>query len=70
MSSPDSAVPAGEKLAPPQPELAFQCSICGEPSSDICVWCTLDACANHLCEKCHRCTDCCECPQRHEHDTL
>ena len=42
----------------------------GEPSRDICVWCTLDACPNHLCEKCHRCTDCCDCPQQHEHDTL
>jgi hypothetical protein len=51
-------------------EYSFTCSICGEPSRDICAWCTLDACPNHLCEKCHRCTDCCECPQRQEHDTL
>jgi hypothetical protein len=59
-----------EKVGPVSTELVFSCSICGEPSRDICVWCTLDACPNHLCEKCHRCTDCCECPQLHEHDTL
>ena len=23
--------------------------------------CTKDACSNHLCEKCLRCSDCCEC---------
>ncbi|HUB83112.1 MAG TPA: hypothetical protein VMB03_30135 [Bryobacteraceae bacterium] len=23
--------------------------------------CTKDACDNHLCEKCRRCSDCCEC---------
>lgn len=39
----------------------FTCSICGEPSSSICVYCTKDACANHLCEHCGRCSDCCEC---------
>lgn len=27
----------------------------------ICVRCTKDACNNHLCEKCLRCSDCCEC---------
>ena len=43
--------------APPQ----FECSICGEPSRSICVYCTKDACDNHLCPKCHRCSDCCEC---------
>jgi transcription elongation factor Elf1 len=59
-----------QKLATPPLELTFTCAICGEPSHDICVWCTLDACPNHLCEKCHRCTDCCDCPQQHEHDTL
>jgi hypothetical protein len=41
--------------------MAFQCSICGEESTRICVWCTKDTCANHLCEKCQRCSDCCEC---------
>jgi len=41
--------------------MPFLCSICGEESSRICVRCTKDACANHLCEKCHRCSDCCEC---------
>lgn len=39
----------------------FTCSICGEPSSAICAWCTKDACPNHLCEHCGRCSDCCEC---------
>ena len=42
----------------------FTCSICGEPSQDIGVPCTKDACANHLCAKCHRCSDCCNCEQR------
>ena len=27
----------------------------------ICARCTKDACDNHLCEKCLRCSDCCEC---------
>jgi hypothetical protein len=40
---------------------AFTCSICGDPSSEICVFCTKDACPNHLCRKCLRCSDCCEC---------
>lgn len=39
----------------------FTCSICGEPSTEICVYCTKDACANHICAKCRRCSDCCEC---------
>jgi hypothetical protein len=39
----------------------FTCSICGETSRHICVFCTKDACRNHLCERCHRCSDCCEC---------
>jgi hypothetical protein len=42
----------------------FTCSICGEGSRDICVFCTKDACANHLCERCRRCSDCCECEVR------
>lgn len=41
--------------------LTFTCSICGEPSTDICVFCTKDACSNHICNKCQRCSDCCEC---------
>jgi hypothetical protein len=41
--------------------MAFSCSICGESSQEICVYCTKDACANHLCERCHRCSDCCLC---------
>jgi hypothetical protein len=39
----------------------FTCSICGEPSTDICVFCTKDACANHRCTRCKGCSDCCEC---------
>ena len=39
----------------------FTCSICSEPSTNICVYCTKDACANHRCERCKRCSDCCEC---------
>lgn len=39
----------------------FACSICGEPSHEICVFCTKDACKNHRCERCKRCSDCCEC---------
>jgi hypothetical protein len=41
--------------------VTFFCSICGEPSTAICAWCTKDTCGNHLCEKCKRCSDCCEC---------
>lgn len=44
--------------------MPFTCSICGEESTRICVWCTKDACDNHLCEKCLRCSDCCECEVR------
>jgi hypothetical protein len=39
----------------------FICSICGEASSNICSYCTKDACSNHRCERCKRCSDCCEC---------
>ncbi len=39
----------------------FQCSICGDPSTKLCVYCTKDACNNHLCERCHMCSDCCLC---------
>ena len=41
--------------------MTFTCSICGEGSTRICARCTKDACDNHLCEKCLRCSDCCEC---------
>lgn len=41
----------------------FHCTICGETSVEICVWCTKDTCGNHLCQKCQRCSDCCECDQ-------
>jgi hypothetical protein len=41
--------------------MPFTCSICGEESTRICARCTKDACHNHLCEKCLRCSDCCEC---------
>jgi hypothetical protein len=39
----------------------FTCNICGEPSTNICAYCTKDACGNHRCERCKRCSDCCEC---------
>ena len=48
--------------------LTFLCSICSEPSTEICVYCTKDACANHLCEKCKRCSDCCHCEFRRNDD--
>jgi len=41
--------------------MPFFCSICGEESTRICARCTKDSCNNHLCEKCLRCSDCCEC---------
>lgn len=63
MSHPN-AVPGREEVNPAspatQPKL-FACSICGESSTSICVYCTKDACSNHLCAKCARCSDCCEC---------
>jgi hypothetical protein len=43
------------------PAAVFTCSICGEVSSNICAYCTKDACSNHRCERCKRCSDCCEC---------
>jgi hypothetical protein len=39
----------------------FVCSICSQPSRDICVSCTKDTCENHLCAKCLCCSDCCVC---------
>lgn len=48
------------------PTLTFTCNICAEPSTQICVYCTKDACANHLCDRCRRCSDCCECEVRLE----
>lgn len=44
--------------------LTLTCSICGEPSLQICVLCTKDACENHRCLRCRRCIDCCDCEQR------
>jgi len=43
------------------PTLTFTCSICSEPSKEICAYCTKDACRNHRCARCRRCSDCCEC---------
>lgn len=54
-----AAVETSEKIL--MEAATFSCSICGEGSRDICVFCTKDACANHLCERCRRCSDCCEC---------
>jgi hypothetical protein len=42
----------------------FQCSICDESATRICVSCTKDTCQNHLCEKCGCCSDCCSCEVR------
>lgn len=39
----------------------FKCSICGEDSRRICVACTKDSCRNHICDRCGKCSDCCEC---------
>lgn len=39
----------------------YSCAICEEPSQRICFYCTKDTCANHLCLKCNRCSDCCLC---------
>ena len=55
--------------------MAFNCTICEQESTRICVACTKDTCANHLCLKCGRCSDCCGCevslneasPQQHAH---
>jgi hypothetical protein len=41
--------------------MSFTCNICGEESTRICGRCTKDTCNNHICEKCLRCSDCCEC---------
>ena len=43
------------------PSTQFLCCICSDPSTRICLYCTKDACDNHLCEKCGRCSDCCAC---------
>jgi hypothetical protein len=45
----------------PTATLTFTCSICVEPSHDICVYCTKDVCHSHRCQRCLRCSDCCEC---------
>lgn len=53
--------------------VTFICSICGETSADICVYCTKDACANHLCKRCRHCSDCCDCEvplDSDEHDRV
>ena len=43
--------------------MAWQCHICQEPSEEICPACTKDVCANHICEHCRRCIDCCICKE-------
>jgi hypothetical protein len=48
----------------PSETSTFVCSICGEGSRDICLFCTKDCCANHRCERCFRCSDCCDCEVR------
>lgn len=60
-----------EEVMSSEPQTAgrFQCSICAERSTHICIWCTKDACVNHLCTKCFRCSDCCECELRLDETT-
>jgi hypothetical protein len=41
--------------------MPFVCNICEQESTLICVRCTKDTCANHLCAKCGCCSDCCDC---------
>lgn len=62
----DANVPPGDQtpVTPPSAVPRFVCSICGEPSETICSWCAKDACGNHVCEGCRRCSDCCDCEQR------
>jgi hypothetical protein len=48
--------------------MPFVCSICEEQSTRICVKCTKDTCANHLCDKCAACSDCCDCEIRLDED--
>lgn len=50
--------------------MPFVCNICEEHSTRICVQCTKDTCANHLCEKCGACSDCCDCEIRLDEDFL
>jgi len=45
----------------PTGTLTYVCSICSEPSHEICVYCTKDVCHLHRCQRCLRCSDCCEC---------
>ena len=59
--NPTSSLPSPP--AAPAP-MTFVCSICAEPSTGICTYCTKDACANHLCEVCMRCSDCCDCDKK------
>lgn len=59
-NTPDAPRPE-KPAAPAITPFVFSCSICGEPSKDICVACTKDACENHRCLKCLRCSDCCAC---------
>jgi hypothetical protein len=39
----------------------YACSICLEGSHLLCAWCAKDACDDHYCTRCHRCSDCCQC---------
>ncbi len=54
--------------AVPPPSSGRQCHICKESSERICVYCTKDACDNHICDKCRRCSDCCACDLAREED--
>jgi hypothetical protein len=48
--------------------MPFSCTICAEESTAICARCTQDTCRNHLCERCRKCSDCCECEVLLEED--
>ncbi len=48
--------------------VTYLCSICNEPAELLCAYCTKDVCPNHRCEKCRRCSDCCQCELRRQED--
>jgi len=65
----DADIAAGRpEVNPTTNAKTFECTICREPSTRICAWCTKDSCDNHLCDKCRRCSDCCDCEQVRERE--
>jgi hypothetical protein len=57
----DGAAPAKNYRKEKVSDMSFACNICGEESTRICSRCTKDSCENHLCDRCVKCSDCCEC---------